>query len=242
MTSLSIFSPRRLAQLIASDWTNTRRDPTLLFVALFAAMPALLIWYFRAGIDRLGADMFGLAALSDWIVPIVLTLPPLMLGWVIGFLFLEERDDGPLAAISVTSVGRQGMLAYRVSLAWTLSAIMTYLGAVLLLPASGFAVHLALAVIVGLEAIIVTTLLPAFAKNKVEGLALTKLFNIGSIVPLAALIASPVKYLAGIVPTFWIGEALYADSALMPQAVALGIGLLVHVLAVGLSFRVMRRK
>ena len=101
MTSLSIFSPRRLARLIASDWTNTRRDPTLLFVALFAAVPALLIWYFRAGIDRLGADMFGLAALSDWIVPIVLTLPPLMLGWVIGFLFLEERDDGPLAAISM---------------------------------------------------------------------------------------------------------------------------------------------
>ncbi len=38
----------------------------------------------------------------------------MLIGWVTGFLLLEDRDDGPLLAVDVTPIGKCGFLAYRV--------------------------------------------------------------------------------------------------------------------------------
>ena len=46
------------------------------------------------------------------------------------------------------------------------------------------------------EAVIAAALLPALARNKVEGLALTKLTNIMAVVPLLALLPSPWRFAA----------------------------------------------
>ena len=63
-----------------------------------------------------------------------------------------------------------------------------------------------MAIITASHAVLTALFLLAFSANRVEGLALTKLINLALLAPLAALIAPPWRYLAAIVPAFWIGE------------------------------------
>jgi hypothetical protein len=64
--------------------------------------------------------------------------------------------------------------------------------------------------------VLAAVILPAIAQNKVEGLALTKLTNIAVIIPLIAIVPSPWRFLASLVPTYWIGELLAGQGSTLP--------------------------
>jgi hypothetical protein len=89
---------------------------------------------------------------------------------------------------------------------------------------------------VAAEAILATAVLPAMARNKVEGVALTKLTNLAAFVPLIAFLPSSWRFLAGPVPTYWIGEMLRGPSPLVGI-----IGTIVHALAVVLALVLVSR-
>jgi fluoroquinolone transport system permease protein len=88
--------------------------------------------------------------------------------------------------------------------------------------------RIAIVLMVASEAVIAAVLLPAFARNKVEGLALTKLTNIMAVVPLLALIPSPWRFLGGVVPSFWIGEIMFGVDPKLPDPLILLFALTVH--------------
>ncbi len=97
--------------------------------------------------------------------------------------------------------------------------------------------------LVAIEAVLAATLLPAIARNKVEGLALTKLTNIAGVVPLLAIIPSPWRLLGGLLPTYWIGEMLGLSTVEpLPVALALGLAIAVHLGFAALLFRVLARR
>jgi len=92
---------------------------------------------------------------------------------------------------------------------------------------------------VALDAVGSALILPALARNKVEGLALTKVTNIFGMVPLVALVPGPWRFVGGVVPTFWVGEVIL-NAGDFPSwhflaASAIGIGL--HLAAVALLYR-----
>ncbi len=62
----------------------------------------------------------------------------------------------------------------------------------LIVPDLSLWLQVLIAILVAAEAVISATILPAFARNKVEGLALTKLINIAAITVLLAAIPSPL--------------------------------------------------
>ncbi|MBU1175136.1 MAG: hypothetical protein KKH72_07005 [Alphaproteobacteria bacterium] len=234
-----VFSLRRLPLLFSSDALNVTRDPTLLFAICFSIVPAIAGFFFRDAIDAAALGYFGVANLFAMIVPIFICLPAFMVGWVTGFLFLEDRDDGPLLALEVTPVGKRGFMAYRVAVTAAISFVITLLGAALLLPERGVAMALVLATMVALDAVGSALILPALARNKVEGLALTKVTNIFGMVPLVALVPGPWRFVGGVVPTFWVGEVIL-NAGDFPSwhflaASAIGIGL--HLAAVALLYR-----
>lgn len=224
MSALAVFRPHRLKRLLASDAANIRRDPTLLFVILFGALPMLLLSYFGDALSTFTRDTLGWANTYDLAVPIVLCLPPMLLGWVFGFLFLEERDDGPLMAISVTPIGVSGLMAYRLMLTGVICMGLTLIACALLLPHLSGALALFLAVLSGLQGAMITVLIPAVARNKVEGLALTKMTNLVALVPLLAWLDTPLRYLGALIPTYWIG-ALMLDT----RAPVLAAAALIHI-------------
>lgn len=223
-----MISPRRAGQLLASDWINIRRDPTLLSALAAAMLMILILWRLAPWLDQRGLAAFGWHRSADYAAAFGLCMPALLIGWITGFLFLEERDDGPMAAIAVTSIGLAGLAAFRLCVAMALTAGLTFLGCLLLQSGLGFGVSLSVALLGGVQAASIALLLPALARNKVEGLALIKVINITALVPLLAILDSPFKYLAAIVPSYWIGELLALAPVPMPPLLALLFAVPVH--------------
>lgn len=105
---------------------------------------------------------------------------------------LEDRDDGPLLAVAVTPLGTRGYLGYRAALAAALTTLLTVYGIALLLPGVTPAIAVLLVLLIAAESVLAAAILPSVARNKVEGLAVTKLTNLTAIVPLAALLPRPL--------------------------------------------------
>jgi len=208
MSILSVFAPTRLMRLAVSDAMNISRDPTLMFAILLSVVPSLGVTIWRNEINALGVSAFAVPEIVDYALPVILVLPAFLIGWVTGFLLLEDRDDGPLLALDVTPIGKSGFMVYRAFMTALVTAFVTMFAMTLLLPESTWLLRLLFAVLIAVEAVCAAFILPVVARNKVEGLAVTKLTNIASIIPLIAIFPSPWRYLAAIFPTYWIGEAL----------------------------------
>lgn len=143
-------------------------------------------------------------------------MTPLMFTAAGAMVILDEVDAGITRAIAVTPVGRRGYLASRIGVPALFSTVYCAgVLAVFKLSALGTARVLLLALCCGTLGIVVALLIAANAKNKVEGMALSKLsglFVLG--LPAALLVPAPFKYLAGILPTFWTTELAMGGSLL----------------------------
>ena len=96
----------------------------------------------------------------------------------------------------------------------------------------------------GLAAPFGALFVPAFAKNKVEGLALFKLFS-GIIVAsfIAYIVPDPWCFFAGILPNFWITKAfLYHLTPGWEYGLLLLGGFAVHVLWISVLLWFFKRK
>ncbi|MEX0957192.1 MAG: hypothetical protein WDZ83_18515 [Rhizobiaceae bacterium] len=238
-----VFAPRRFGRLFASDAMNVSRDPTLMFGTLLSIMPAIAFHFGAEAMDRAAVAALGLDLLSRYVAPVAICLPAFIIGWVTGFLFLEDRDDGPLLAVDVTPVGKGGIMTYRITVAAILAVAVTSIGAPIMLPEAGWPMWALLSVLVAMQAVASALVLPALARNKVEGLAITKLTNIVAIAPLLAVFPSPLRYLGGIVPTFWVGELLgLAGTSYLPLPAIIMLALTTHLAAVIFFYRLSERR
>ena len=97
-----------------------------------------------------------------------------------------------------------------------------------------------MAILVGLEAPIFCLFLGSFAKNKVEGLALSKASGIFLLAPFVGLfVKSEWQYIAGIFPTFWVSKAfLIGYEKTNPIFwIYIIIGLLIHLVYIFIFLR-----
>lgn len=239
-----------LRRLGPVDARNVARDPLLLWIALLPPAMALAT---RLGVPPLarllrGALGFDLAPLLPLLLAGFALLAPTMVGMVVGFLLLDERDDRTLSALLVTPVAPAAYLGYRLLLPTLVGLASTLLCLPLagLLPLSP-ATLLAVALLSAPSAALLALLLATFADNKVAGLALLKLLNVLLMLPLLAyFVAAPWQWLAGIFPSYWAAKALWlavegrsALPALAAGAVVNGAALV--LLALRYRFELQRR-
>ncbi len=240
MRALSVFQPGRFWALLRSDAMSVTREPVLLINFFVALLLPIAIWGARSTIDDYATQTFNIANFSQYLLPFALILPALIIGWVTGMLLLEDRDDGPLLALEVTLIGKGGFLLYRTSIIFVLGFLSSLFVLAMLLPDRP-GVHLLLAILTAQEAVMTSFILVALAGNKVEGLALSKVVNLLALVPLLAIIASPLRLLGGIIPSFWIGEIIFQGETgtLLPVGV---LALIVHAGALLLLYRQATRR
>ncbi|WP_417308412.1 hypothetical protein [Devosia sp.] len=232
----------RWRRIVQYDLRNIVRDPMLLIVMVMSALPALGLAIWRSDIDAAALGAFDAAGFTRYLIPTFLVLPALLIGWVVGFLTLEDRDEGALMAVAITPLGARAYLGYRAALAAGLTMGLTIYGILLLLPGISFPLATLISVLVAIEAVLSAAILPAMARNKVEGLALTKLTNILAMAPLAALLPFPWRYAFGIVPHYWLGELLLVPPAeAMPLWITAALALAVHAIVVAGLLRRIRR-
>jgi fluoroquinolone transport system permease protein len=189
------------------DVRSVRRDsllrwlvflPLVIVIAVRIAVPVAtsLLW------ERLG---FDLRPYYDLIASFLYLIMPLLVGMVLGFLLLDQRDDHTLTALQVTPLSLNGYLAYRISLPLLISFGTT----LIIIPLAGLGqtnlpAHVAAAVCSAPLAPIFALFNAAFAQNKVQGFAVMKASSVISIPPLVAyFVTSGWQWLFGIVPTYW---------------------------------------
>jgi fluoroquinolone transport system permease protein len=224
--------------LIPLDIKNIRRDALLLWIPLIPLVMALgmrnglppLAQFLRAQVD------FDLTAYYTLIMSSFLPMTPTMVGMVIGFLLLDERDDRTLTALMVTPLPPSYYLLYRISLPMLLSFVMTLIGfAIAGLQTMALSDLLLLSALASLSAPLVALFLAGFSENKVAGLAMLKILNGISILPMVAyFFNTPLQIIAGIIPTYWMLKAYWLAAAGQDYKVYFVVGIIAHLLVLGL--------
>lgn len=209
---------RALRALGAMDAGSLLADPLLRWMALLPLAIALAV---RLALPLVLPKLGALAALDlAWLQPllagyVVVTLAPLLAGAVVGLLLLDQRDDRTLLALRVTPLPLGVYIAYRlmaptlVAFAVTLVAI-TVAGGLGLTPLAALLATLASTPLAPLAALA----LAAFARNKLQGLALIKAASVLLAAPLAGLFLPPAGRAALLLlPTTLAAQAVWALQA-----------------------------
>lgn len=204
------------------DAKNIRRDAMLRWIVLF---PVLVAGVLRWGAPWLAATLleelqFDLSPYYPLMMSSFAMTMPLMIGMVIGFLLLDQRDDNTLSALQVTPLSLNGYLAYRISLPMLISSLVTI--AVIpitnLVEMSFFQLLLA-ALAAAPIAPLAALFLASFARNKVQGFALSKGSGFILVPPLAAYFVDSGWQLAfGLAPTYWPVKLFWVLEAGLPHA------------------------
>lgn len=199
------------------DLKNIGRDVTLL---LTFCVPVLMTLLYVFGIPPLETFLlerfsFSLEDHRPLVVALMLTMTPLTLGMVTGFLLLDDRDEGLLRLFAVTPLGTSGYLGYRI---FSPAGICFLFSCLIAGVAGGSTVsvllHMPAFLLCSLSAVLMTLLMAAFAGNKVEGLAVGKAAGVLFLVPLVAYVTGPTwKWLLAWAPPFWAAEAIRAGTS-----------------------------
>jgi fluoroquinolone transport system permease protein len=190
------------------------RDPLLrwvLVLPLLVALAARLVlpgFLARAG-GQLGRDLS--ADYAPLVGVALLVFAPALVGMVVGFLLLDQRDDRTLTALRVTPLPLPSYLAYRLAVPVVLSTALT----LVTFPVAAIAAPRAAAPLAALGAAPLAPLLAltlgAFAGNKVQGFALLK--GLGVVLPaplLVYFVHAPWTALLAAVPTYWPARLYWA--------------------------------
>lgn len=190
------------------DLRSVRRDSLLKWMVL---MPLFMALVLRLALPPLTAsllaqDGFDLTPYYPVIASYFLVaLTPMVLGVLIGFLLLDEKDDSTLTALQVTPMPLSSYVAYRVAIPVILTIVLMFA----VFPLANLTPFDPL--VIGLTAIAAAPLAPlfalflaAYAQNKVQGFALAKLVGVVLLVPVFAyFVDSGWQIVFGIVPTYW---------------------------------------
>jgi fluoroquinolone transport system permease protein len=169
---------------------------------------------------------------------------PGLVGMVIGFLVLDERDARTLTALRVTPLSMRTYLAYRIALPLLLGTVATLVGYPLVgLSPLPLPTLVAIAGVAGLSAPVLALVLATAAPNKVAGFAAVKVVNAVNLLPVASFfLPVPAQYAAGILPTYWPMRALWSAAAGDEYGAHLAWGVVAGALTIALAATLFERR
>lgn len=228
-----------LLALARADARLVWRDPLLGWVL---ALPIVLAVALRALIPRAAEILLTTAGLDlTPYLPLVmggyLMTAPGIVGMVVGFLLLDERDARTLMALRVTPLSMRQYLSYRIALPIVGGMASTLIGYRLagLVPIP-LATLVSLAAVGALSAPLLALVLGTAAPNKVAGFAVVKVLNALNLLAVAAFfIPLPRQYAAGLLPAYWPMRALWTAAEGGEHVVVLIIGAMVAISWTGLA-------
>lgn len=239
-------SARAITALIGADSRLLWRDPLLAWMLLVpVGLGLLLRVLLPAGREALlatgGVD---LAAYYPLILGGYVMSAPGIVGMIVGFLLLDERDARTLTALRVTPLSIRRYLAYRISvplIAGIATTVACYpLVGVVALP---FGTIVAIALVAGLWAPLLALVLATAAPNKVAGFAVMKVLNSINLLPVVAFfLPVPLQYVFGVLPPYWPMRALWSASAGDAYGWYLVVGAVSGVAAIVAAARLFERR
>lgn len=221
------------------------RDPFLVLMSGYVLIMAVVFRFGLPWVTGVLMDEFGFDLTPYY--PLIageLVLFPQFTGIVFGFLLLDERDHHTLAAMLVTPLPLNAFLLYRIVVAALLAFVMAVATLLIVNPSGLSAVEILLVCAGGsVFSAAVMLFVAAYAANKVEGFALSKIYGLVGFLPLVAwFVPQPWQFLFGFFPPYWISKAVWTiaeGGSLWRLYLALGVvTALVYVWRLARRFRV----
>lgn len=141
---------------------------------------------------------------------------PMLFGMVYAFILLDENDANILQVISVTPAGKRDFLYMRLLIPAFLSFLMVLFTILLTDPvvSQGWLRTIFISLLLSTQSSFTFLFIGCLASNKVQGLALSKLYGVFlAAVPLGLLLHHPWNYLAFFSPLYWISWAWIIPSS-----------------------------
>lgn len=202
-----------LKGLSRNDAQQIQRDSLMMWLSIIPLFYALVMrWLLPFMADQF-AERFALQDYYTLLISYLLVLTtPMLIGSVIGFLLLDERDEQTLKALMVTPMPMSTYLLYRVVASMMLSTGLLLLAVQIVGVTPVPLVPLLLVCLVAsIIAPITALFFVSFAENKVQGFAMLKITGVFALVPVGAyFIPAPWQDLVGIVfPIYWPTKAFW---------------------------------
>ena len=188
----------------------------MLSVLLFA--PLIMGLAFHFGVPALEGFICAKAGKAVVLAPyyplfdlLLAAMTPVMFSAAGALVILDEADGGISRAYITSPLGRSGYLLSRIGVPAVLATVYCVIvTAVFRLSDLSFTRILLLALCSGALGVTVALVVPSLAKNRVEGMAISKLAGLIMLgLPAALLLPAPLKYAAGILPSFWMTELVF---------------------------------
>ncbi|WP_181350797.1 hypothetical protein [Thalassobacillus sp. CUG 92003] len=167
----------RMLTLWRVDRKQMMRDPILL---LTLAAPLLLLMFLKVGLPlALPYLPFAMPAEHPLYLGALILMTPLMIGMLTGFLVLEEKGQGLYRYYAITPLQAHGYFIFRMLLPILLSIVLSIVVVIIYGTQNVSWIVLTAAILSATaQAPVVMLVLAVFARNKVEGLACSKLINL----------------------------------------------------------------
>lgn len=196
-------------RLAINDFKNIIRDRFLVYAAI--AMPLMVIVISRIILHWIAPtlkDTIPLAGNYSMIFMLFVTMIPLVYGFIVAFLILDERDEHLLTVLRVMPISRNSYLIYRM----LFLSIFSFIVMLIFPPLSGLLENTQFSYIQYIPIALLFTLLTpfsalmvsSFATNKVQAFAIFKISGTVFLIPLFIfLITDNLKYIFAPIPNFW---------------------------------------
>lgn len=206
----------RVLTLARKDARSVARDGFLLWLIGY---PLVLCLAMRAAVPFVGLEGLGL-----WLAPASVVLAPSLIGMVLGFTLIEEREQETWVLLRVLPLRPETLLLYvgamPFALGFALSLVCTLLYG---RPPVAWPAYFGGVAVASLSAPALALGLAALARDKIQGLALAKLLSASSLAAILAFVLEPVwQPLLYWSPWYWIYLALLGSFAQPGELAALG--------------------
>lgn len=230
-------------KLMTNDMRNIIRDRMLLYSAFL--FPVVLIILCRLILPWISENVFDLTGYYPILFMMFSIFFPMIFGFIIAFLIMDERDENLLTVLRVMPISRTNYLIYRMALIIGLCFIFVFTFPALsgLIDIS-FLDYLPIAILFSIFAPVLALIVNNFANNKIQAFAIFKMLGSVFFLPLFALfIAEDWKYILGVIPNFWTFMALDKILTTGSQDVGLlGVGFLTHIAVLIVLFYLFNKK
>ncbi len=191
---------RALRVLAPNDLRLIWRDSFLLMVMLATPLTCLALRWAIPYLTEFVAEWVELERYYALILAnFVIGGQPVLLGAVVGILFIEERDEGTLLALQASPLSLRSFLGYRLLAAMGLSVVFTLIGVTLAgLVSVSWLELLAVSVVASLGVPLVALVYAVYLQNKVQAVTAMKLVQAWGGLPVLLYFAPT--------PWQWIGS------------------------------------
>lgn len=223
---------KRYKELLKYELKTIIKEPMNVFMLFYPFLMLFIVAYLLPAIIRNAEISQTPAATTILLIAFIMAvnIGGYIMGALLGFSILENKDNKTMFSISVTPLRLQGYVKFKLLYTYVFGIMsnMIMLGGMKLLASDHYIVvyqdvvislldnltwlHIvSLALVNSFMVLFVALILGGFAKNKIEGFAYIKGGGIFVMTPLLVLLpafSDAKQYILGILPNFWHTKAM----------------------------------